>query len=304
MGADKTTPENILGYDPDSDEEGEPRDEFERKYKYTYGEVAIFPFWLASFGVFIAYLFFVIQQFEYLNNNPATTQAYVYKDSHDFPAVTICNIEPETSLDLGDCSYSQYFSKLANCKYNDHLSSTTLKLQDFDRKSHSCFQFNNNGGSILSVESTGYNGSFSFLFSSPQSKSGTLVSFHEPGKTPSFTAINVASLGMDNFFTIRKKEFVDSTGQETVYFNTTFTSLALMNAPSNSLIVSFAYSDLNVMRITVAESRNWIQLLGDIAGMAGVLFGLDIVKGVRAIKVLVETWDNKDNLKSLYETLN
>ena len=139
-------------------------------------------------------------------------------------------------------------------------------------------------------------------------KMGFIVSFHEQGTTPDLLSeTNYALPSLDNFFmltkviTTRLKPTIDNPNLNSTKWNSEKTVLRTYNADETSLTISVTYNSLSTTQIEEVYTNSIEGLLGELAGMIGLLVGIDLLKMIRGFleipfvlkeKSTMEFWDN------------
>jgi len=144
---------------------------------------------------------------------------------------------------------------------------------------------------ILKTNHTGYTGVVSLYFTiplptTPGDRIGLQVSFHEIGTTPRLMAeTNYAIPNVDNFFTITKfnsirlKPTPTNPNLKETWWESSYSNIEVVGDETTQVIVSIAYTTLNLNTITEVTTSSIPGLLGEIAGILGltmVCFQFDV----------------------------
>ena len=139
--------------------------------------------------------------------------------------------------------------------------------------------------SFQKANATGYAGTISFYFSVPpvpierDTRFGLQVSFHEPGTIPKvFSETNFAISGVDNYFILTKvltetlKPSVENPDTVFVRWDSLLSIVELTEIDPHVVVISVAYSSLNENKIQEVVTSSIEGLLGQIAGIIGILY--------------------------------
>jgi len=265
--------------------------------------------WLAALGLFCYYISQIVGQ--YLDNkaSPSSSLSVESVDQVDLPRVVICNWNQYNGTDLDGLNACE------SCRLN--LSSCTVISTGADCSNllvrtpvltdsgyFDCFTFNGDEKNTLQSTSTGYNGSYSTVWTivkptpttPPSTRAGLQASFlwakNPLSEIPAavFSEYRFAPYSYDTIFSVEwnliehsEKGFVE-TADTPKYFNYYDTKSALVNLvtnssdPKNYVGVSFTFAELNKNVNLYFTSYTIENLFGDFAGMIGTLMGLDVVK--------------------------
>jgi len=269
------------------------------KIGYSVGEVILSVVWLGLLGLYIFYLYELITVFIFDMTYPTTSVRFVKKVPLDFPAVTICNWNSEydcntCNLTLLACNTVNSTGDITGCE--EHFVPTYRTIEQHGSLFH-CYEFNNDPEHVYEVSTTGYAGSVSIYFKIPKTdrmRSGLQVTFHEVGSEPMvFAETNFAEPSVDNFFSLRHfsttrfrttKQFpsLHTSSWEHVY-----SSVDLAEEDPTMVVVSVAYSDLNVNEVK-EEARDGVNMFAAIFHVFLILLGIDFIKIVRGLLLIPE----------------
>lgn len=234
-------------------------------------------------------------------------------------AITVCNWNGDFN-----CSYCDL--TLVGCtkvddatgKNVDCGTSLTYVKTSFlqNNQNFTCYVFNNVTSNALSASTVGYGGAVSLIWSipdipnSPTVRKGLQVSFHEIGTTPNlFSETNFAITGNDNFFSLTKviTQYLKTSSEHpqltTVDYLPIISDLDVSANYTQNVIISFAYTSLNVEYITQIVTKDIPFLLGDIGAMIGVLTGVDLLKAFRGLWEIPYSFREK-SFRPIYENFN
>lgn len=308
-------PVDVLGAEEDSDDgSGEgARDELEKKYGYTYGEFLVIFGWLGSIAMLGVYMWSVISGYSYLQTHPPVSVDVTSYSSLNFPKTTFCSSIPDTALSFTGCT-------IPGGSCTETLSSSKITVtQAGTVYTYQCFTFNGDGKSKYKSNQSGYGGSIAFEFTlddfskiNSLKRAGLYVFFNTYDEGVSVdndhAKFNFASVGDDNFFTLslenikRLKTSVEYRTDNTLY-KAVKSSVKLINYSDGTVVVSVGYGKLDITTRNEFESKTWTELMGEIAGMLGVLFGLDLLKMIRVGFIIFEAVKTKQH-RLVYEALN
>ncbi|EFC45670.1 predicted protein [Naegleria gruberi] len=267
-------------------------------------------------GVRISEIITSIGWLIYAQTNPSTSISYIEQVPLNYPAVTICNWNAEyycdyCNLTLKTCTMvNDTDGTIYECPFK--LSETVIEQNG---QVFQCYVFNNDTSKPLAVKTTGYGGSISMYFTLPPVKSdrdsrfGLQASFHEIGSIPLvFAETNFAIPYVDNFFTLTKIETnrLKSTEEyplHSIHWDSRISNVQLTFKEDSIVVVSFAYSTLNIHQVSEIAGKTMLQLLGDLAGMLGVLLGIDILKALRGLLEIPQVIQQK-SFRPIYELFN
>jgi len=258
--------------------------------------------WFLAIGTFGYYLYVILLELLASEKTPSTNVSYALESKKPFPAVTVCNWNTEgNSLGefLAPCEFCtlQYISCNRNGYEACNLEPTQIQFNTSQAGTFYCYQFNNDPSNPTFAFSTGYGGSYSLKFEVnvppgdvPLARIGLQATFHQNGTVPDvYDEINYALPDTDTLFAIRELENYYLNGTNTVNYEVTSSSVKLTsfdNSPNSSIatvFVSFAYQTLNTEVVTEISTYTLTSFLGDVAGMAGLLMGLDVLKLTRGV---------------------
>jgi len=264
--------------------------------------------WLAAAATLLFYIITTAQALTTSLSNPVTTQQFEYHNFKVLPAVTICNwntigtppegnVEPCDFCDVTfihclnasyDCDPSIYPTKV---KYNAHNQTFT------------CYDFNNNSTQPpFLVYGTGYGGSISLKFEVlipgplvSGARIGLQATFHSQQEIPDvYNEPNYCFAGADTFYTIQEVQtiFLNKSSATTYQVHPSSLQLTAYDISPNTSIatitITFGYLSLTTQVISETITYGVAQFLGDFAGMAGLLMGLDTIKFFRGILALTK----------------
>lgn len=274
------------GFEGDRDLESQHStcDYLHRKTGVRISEIICLVGWIVCGAVCIYYIYIEAIGYQDAVSNPSTSVSFIEQVPLHFPAVTICNWNAAyycdyCTLTLRACTMvNATDGTIIDCPFNMTMTTIEQSGQFF-----TCYVFNNNTESPVSVSTTGYGGSMSLYFDVPHapqdrdSRFGLQASFHEIGTVPPvFAETNFAVPFVDNFFSLTKiitnrlKETKEAP-KNSVYWSSRASNVQLTQNSSTSVVVSFAYTTLNIKEITEIVSKTPLQLFGEIAGMLGTL---------------------------------
>nr|CAG4712775.1 unnamed protein product [Naegleria fowleri] len=265
------------------------------KCSFTVGEAITFVAWIIVIGFCIWYVTKSVGQFQDAQVSPSTSLALIETVPLAYPAVTICNWNA-----MYDCAYCNLTLLYATIVVNGSVIDVDLPYEyrhiEQEGQYFSCYVFNNNSDNPLSAQATGYGGTISLAFNVPpvpqdrDARFGLQVSFHEIGTTPNvFAETNFAVREVDNYFVLTKystihlkpsEQFPD--GVETVWAST-LSTVRLTDIRDNVVVISFAYNTLNENKIAEIITYTLESLAGEVAGMIGMMMGIDALKMLRGI---------------------
>lgn len=233
--------------------------------------------------------------------------------------MTVCNWNGDFN-----CSYCDL--TLIGCTKVDDVTgknvdcgnSLTYVKQYFSQNGQyfTCYVFNNVTSNSLSASTVGYGGAISLFWSIPDIpdlptvRKGLQVTFHEIGTTPDvFSETNFVILGNDNFFSLTKviTKFLETSAEHPQLTTVNYVpKISLSDVSSNytqNVVVSFAYSSLNVKYISQIVTKDIPFLLGDIGAMIGVLTGVDLLKAFRGMWEVPYSFREK-SFRPIYSNFN
>lgn len=129
----------------------------------------------------------------------------------------------------------------------------------------------------------GYAGTISFYFRVPpvpesrDSRFGLQISFHENGTIPSvFSETNCAISGYDNYYSLTKvftKRLKPNSegGLHSIRWTSQLSMVELTQTENDIVVISVAYSTLNLHVITEIYNDSYEGLFGQISGILGIL---------------------------------
>ncbi|EFC47634.1 predicted protein [Naegleria gruberi] len=240
--------------------------------------------WFIATAMCIWYIVDSSEQFVQSISNPTTATTFIESVPLPFPAITVCNWNA-----MLDCDYCNLTLKFAT-KVNSTLGIVENLDPHYDRvvlfqngQLFNCYVFNNVSQSLLNATDIGYAGTISFYFHVPfvpenrDSRFGLQVSFHETGTVPNvFAETNYAISGVDNYFILTKvitNRLKPNTegGINSVRWHPQLSIVELTQFDGDEVVISVAYSTLNVNVITEMVTSTMEGLLGQIAGIIGIL---------------------------------
>lgn len=221
-----------------------------------------------------------------------------------FPAVTICNWNaadencPICGIDLYACYRVYPNGSIASC-------SNVVKYVNYttDQGLFRCIQYNNDITNVQVSSTVGYGSSVTFLMYIPEVYvnasngisiygSGVQASFHNIGTIPPvFAETNFAAPNDNTYFMLTKtmeNKLVGGQVQSKTYWTVRPSVInlpKLINQRGNTTFVgvSFCYETLNTFTLTDVVSYQVVNYLGDAAGMAGTLVGIDFVRFTKMV---------------------
>jgi len=241
--------------------------------------------WVIAIAASILYLVNSVLSYQDAVKHPVTSVSFVEQVPLQFPAVTVCNWNAAyycdyCNLTLDYCTtVEEGTGEIIPCPFS--LSFVTIEQNG---QIFSCYSFNNDTEYPISVNSTGYGGSVSLYFTVPNveydrdARFGLQVSFHEVGSIPPvFAETNFATAFVDNFYTLtmlivnRLRPTKEHPNTKFSQWSATYSTVELTAKNMNQVVVSFAYSTLNINAVTEIESKTVLSVIGEISGIVGVL---------------------------------
>ncbi|KAL9656568.1 hypothetical protein ABK040_012151 [Willaertia magna] len=159
-----------------------------------------------------------------------------------------------------------------------------------------CYVFNNDTNHPIHANVTGYGGSFALYFQVPpasverDARFGLQITFHEIGSEARvFEETNFVTNRLDNFFTLTKivetrlKRRIEYKDLTSTRWDTKLSTVQLTVNDDSLVVISVAYSTLNIQKVTEVTTSNWENVVGEVSGIIGVLMGIDALKILRAI---------------------
>jgi len=283
--------------------------------------------WLAALGVVIYYTYDAVTNYMDSVSNPTTTISFIETKPLSFPAMTICNWNTGN-----DCPWCELgFMGMMSIEAGGYIELT--KEQAFyaritqDDMTFYCWVFNNitNSDSALQLKASekGYTGSLSFIMQVPKPSSDVLgagwkklgiqISFHETGSTPNLPSeTNYAMPGVDNSFSLAKVVTTRLTATKenpqttSVRWDPTHSVIEMIMEDNPDYIitgVTVSYGTLEVNHIDEIQTLTLESLIGNIAGILGLMMGVDFLKMLRGLLDIPYAFRDK-TLVDLYETFN
>ncbi|EFC47439.1 predicted protein [Naegleria gruberi] len=300
----------------EGEEEEDPSDCLERRIGVKVKDVILIYAWLILGALLIYYVYSSVNTYVVDRNKPATNVAYTAQSKLSFPAVTICNWntgdDPVNDIALDYCFHAtSNDSTHEECKF----PITKKKIVSGDQI-FSCLVLNNDTRTPLQATKTGYLGTISVivtiknvtLSSGEIRSSGVQVTFHNIGETAQDLLLNetkCATPNFDNNFSISKvvSHTIRPTPFTKTFWESSYSAVELVKQRNNKIMVSFAYNTLNIQQVTEYEASNWLQLLGEISGMASTLYGFGFVMFWRTC-LWLPIAIKKKSVKVVWEELN
>ncbi|KAL9646638.1 hypothetical protein ABK040_010750 [Willaertia magna] len=276
--------------------------------------------WLGAIAVSIWYTIRTVNNYYSSQSNPTTSLSYIEEIPIAFPAITICNWNS-----IIDCNYCNL--TLMECTFVNPITGAidlcnnnfVLEYRDvwyLDQQHFRCYVFNNDTNRPVFTNSTGYGGSFSLYFKVPavpitrDSRFGLQVTFHEIGTIPKvFEETNFVTNRLDNFFTLTKiiEQRLKSKNNEnsltTIRWETKLSTVQLTTNDDTLVVISIAYNTLNVNYIVEVITSTWESVMGEIAGIVGILMGIDALKALRGILEIPYAIGQR-SVRPLYDIFN
>ena len=297
-------------------------DPLKKRIGYSIKDLITLLGWIACTGVFIWYFYSSITQTVEAFQNPATTVSYKAKTPMYFPAVTLCNWNPDDEEGGNKGSKFEAVGCYRTVVSPNNVSYVPCEFPYYEKTIFSgvyymnCIVFNNDTSAPAVASRTGHTGSLVFKARFPFDffgeddmtgfRAGATVSFHEVGSVPNLSdETNTASGGLDNTFTIRKmvnKRLVPNPTTE-IYWDSDYSAIDMIENRTDYITVTVAYNSLNIREQTDVYTVNILQLLGQLAGMTGTLYGLEILKVLRGCLWIPKSIKKK-TAKYIWEEFN
>jgi len=223
------------------------------------------------------------------------------------PEVVVCNwnaANSSTYKSPENCDYCQldlvactFINTSENCVSS--WKNATYETQD---GLYTCYTFNSNPATVTWTDSTAYGGAFVTIFKvkiqnetgvpTPVSaRAGIQIVFGVPGTitaTEVYSTVYFAGISSDTFYAINTLNTIHTElsssdpGYNTTSYETSSSSVVLMNGVDSNnngyIAISFGFTSLNVEVISYGHSYSLSNFFGDMAGMIGILTGLNFVK--------------------------
>jgi hypothetical protein len=281
--------------------------------------------WIIAVAAFIAYVITISTTLILSQNNPTTTLVLEppRENIRTFPAVTICNwntggLPPNHG---NNCSFCQL--QLTACYFADYTCTAEITdriaptIISSEGAIFYCYQFNTNASDVWKAEATGYDGAVSLVFDislapsfETSTRLGLQVTFHSQSTEPAvWDETNYIRAWTDGSYGIQEVRTVPLYGAEEISYEVVPSSIGLAGLDVSTVppgqarvIVSFSYSSLDQKVIQYLYTYNISSYLGDLAGMVGLLIGLDMLKMFRGVLALTKC--RQKGIKPFIRTFN
>jgi len=229
-----------------------------------------------------------------------------------FPAVTVCNWNtmgppPNNGNNCSFCEieFVNCYQADDNCSAPVFASVVPKTIGSPEGAIFNCYTFNGDYRSILQISEAGYDGSVSLVFDlvKPYSftegaRLGIQVTFHSQNITEPFVwneTNYVRAFTEGSYSVVEVKTIVDEVTLPKITYEAKASAIGLAgvdlaSVPSDRarVIVSFSYETLSQKVVRYVYTYTISSFLGDLAGMAGLLMGLDSLKVVRGFLALTK----------------
>ena len=298
--------------DSTSDEEDEEEEGFHFKWKIR--DTIILIAWILVAPILIWYFVSNISDYIASRITPSLSVSYYQQAVLRYPAVTICNFNPiedgNNGLNITSCVINSP-TGYSDCEF----SIDKAIIMDGDGLTYECIVLNNDTSSSPNATITGYEGLISTEVILPSdamvvgSNVGVTVTFHEPGTIASLEGDETlfGTAGNDNYYTIRKhimKKLVPTPSSRVVYIpNYSVLNRVIAGEEDLTVPISFCYNSLNIKEVKETFTKDPLQLLGELAGVLGTLYGIELLKILRCI-LMIPKCVRKLSFKPIWSELN
>ncbi|EFC50004.1 predicted protein [Naegleria gruberi] len=228
-----------------------------------------------------------------MQNTPTTSLSFNETTTLEFPAITICNYNGRAGSSCPECDLNLVrIFRLTVTGITSPITDGNIraeKTQVLDNVYYSCYKINNDKSNLFLAKKKGISGSISFLFEIPTgsslSRNGLQVTFHEPGATPSiYQETQFAAPGVENYFSLTKvvrtvldMNYDTNSAVRNVTFDSVVSTIAVTDIPSNNVLVTVTYGTMSVYNIDEVLTNTIPSLLGDVAGMIGLVSSFNLI---------------------------
>ncbi|EFC42116.1 predicted protein [Naegleria gruberi] len=303
--------------------------------------VLVLLFWFINTGVFAYYIYSQAVSFIKTEQSPVTSTSYSYEDPLNYPTITICDWSRESSF-AATCPVCTF--EYISCYWYNYADDTNNPVAcpltfTFFKDGQSCFEANADISKLLTAKKKGYLGSINMLFRIPINytdpllsayRLGASITFREPGTLLGsiFAETNYAIPGRYNLFSIKKVVYeklpkpqttsideiplpTTDSSTKTISYEATYSALKRVKTADmtdndylEQIEVAFTYEELKTTTITEIQQKDGWSLFGEVAGMAGLLLGLDILKSFRLFLMFPRLFFRQTSLGKIWEAMN
>ncbi|KAG2372952.1 hypothetical protein C9374_012982 [Naegleria lovaniensis] len=289
-----------------------PKNKF--KIPITIPEIVTSIGWVLAIVFCIWYVVNASGEFQTSQNNPTTALSIVEKVPLELPAVTICNWNG-----YYECDFCDLTLKTATRVVDGNVVEFEIpyEYKEIEQNGlYRCYVFNNFSDQVMTSNATGYGGVISLFFDVPSvpqerdARFGLQVSFHEIGTIPNvFAETNFAVANVDNYFvltkivTTRLKPSIENPNLTDTRWESILSLVELTQRDDNTVVISFTYNTLTEHNNAEMYTSSIEGLLGEIAGILGVMMGIDILKMLRGCLQVPYSFKHK-SIRGIWDTFN